>query len=282
MQIKNLADTPFPDLIHTFNTAFADYIVPMQVEQEAMRLRWLSCRADYRLSFGAFDDDQLVGFMVTGVDEWKGLKTAYNAGTGVIPSHRGRHIVQQLYDKAIPAFKTAGIRQCTLEVIVGNDRAIKAYERVGFRKDRTLKCFGKANFLPTRERRKWHFREAETPDWNTYREFREFPPSWENNRQAVAIAGEHYTCKELYEGEDLIGFILFRPESAYVAQFGVADWEDWLHIGHQLWQHVLRIHSGMRINNIEAEAGRSIAILEQTGLQNTIDQYEMSFRLAGE
>lgn len=275
MQIKNLADTPFPDLIDCFNAAFADYIVPLQVEQEPMRRRWLRCRVDYQLSFGAFENNQLVGFMVTGVDDWKGIKTAYNAGTGVLPAYRGRRIVQQLYEMAIPAFQSSGIGQCTLEVIVGNERAVKAYERVGFTKDRTLKCYGKANYFPIREKRNWRWQQTHQPNWKAYESCHEFAPSWENTAAAVYIAGDAYQHWELYEAGHLIGYILLQPELAYVAQFGVAEREDWLEIGHQVWQQALRIHSGMRINNVAATADRSLAILDKAGLQNTIDQYEM-------
>jgi ribosomal protein S18 acetylase RimI-like enzyme len=281
LEIRHLENTSLEDIVDCFNTAFADYLVPFQAEVEPMRKRWLSCRVDYRLSYGAFEGDELVGFMITGVDEWQGMRTAYNAGTGVIPAYRGQRLVQQLYDTAFPAFRAEGIGQCTLEVIVGNDRAIKAYERVGFKKVRTLKCYGKANFLPIREKRKWTFKETVRPNWAAYAPFQTFPPSWENTQRSVDIVGDDYSCWELYEAKVLIGYLLLRPQSAYVAQFGVADREDWLQIGQQLWQHALRIHSGMRINNVQAEARRLIAILELAGLQNTVDQYEMSLRLDG-
>ena len=275
MQIRPFSDTPLKTIVNCFNTAFADYIIPFQVEVEAMGKRWQSCRVDYGLSYGAFDREQLVGFIINGVDQWQGKKTAYNCGTGVIPSHRGQRIVQQLYDAAFPAFREQGIGQCTLEVIIGNDRAIRAYEGVGFRKDRRLKCFARAADVVLKPIDQYRIQRAATARWKAYQKLVEFHPSWESQPAAYEVLRADCAIWELYSEQDLAGYIIVKPDSGHVLQFGMADRPDWKLIGQQLWRHVIDGIPGLRMNNVDSRAGRSLAVLRAVGMQPTLDQWEM-------
>lgn len=280
MEIRPLTDIPLPLIIDCFNAAFADYIVPMRVAIEPMRRRWLSCRTDYRLSFGAFDGDQLGGIMITGVDEWHGKKTAYNGGTGVIPAYRGRRIVQQMYAAALPFFRQEGIKQCSLEVIVGNDRAIRAYESVGFQKVRRLHCFSNSDDIATPiDGHSFQFRQLAQPDWAAYRKLQEFGWSWENQTAAIELLAEEFSFLELYSQEELLAYLAFRPEVGLVAQFGVKHQPGWQSVGQALWQQALHLQPSLRINNIAADATRSLAVLQLAGMRNTIDQWEMRMEI---
>src|SRR6478735_7672377 len=104
MEFRTLENTSLAEITAFFNAAFADYFVPINATVEAMQNRWRSSRVDFNLSVGAFEAGKLVAFIFTGVDDWQGRKTAYNAGTGVIPEFRGRKLVSELYDFAIPLF----------------------------------------------------------------------------------------------------------------------------------------------------------------------------------
>lgn len=275
MEIRSLRNTALEEIVSCFNTAFADYIIPFHVEVEPMRKRWESCRVDYSLSYGAFSQGQLVGFMIIGVDQWQGKKTAYNSGTGVIPAFRGQRIVQQLYDAALPNFREQGIEQCTLEVIVGNDRAIKAYQRTGFLKDRRLKCFAQKADVVIDHSDRYRIQRAESPDWEQYRRLLAFRPSWESQATAYEVLKADCAIWELYGEKDLAGFIIVKPGTGHVLQFGVADRGDWKLIGRQLWRHVIDSGPGVRMNNVDSRAQKSLAILDSVGMEPTVDQWEM-------
>lgn len=275
LEIRHLGNTAIELIVECFNTAFADYIIPFHVEVEPMRRRWSSCRVDYNLSYGAFDGDQLVGFMITGVDQWQGKKTGYNSGTGVIPAYRGQGMVGRLYDAAIPEFRKQGISQCTLEVIVGNDRAIKSYRRVGFLKDRRLKCFAKKHDLDLPVSKDFAIRRAEAPDWSRYREIMEFEASWESQAAAYEALKADCAIWELFQNEDLVGFMILKPGTGHVLQFGVADRPNWKLAAQQIWRHAFGIHPGIRMNNVDSRAQKTLAILESVGMEPTVDQWEM-------
>lgn len=279
MEIRFLGKTPLAQIVDCFNEAFADYIVPFQVEEEQIRRRWLSSRVDYGLSYGAFEGERLVGFMMTGVDRWNGQRTAYNSGTGVIPAYRGKRIVRQLYDKAIPSFRDNGIQRCILEVIVGNEKAYRAYSGVGFQERRTLKCYALKKVLESGAPEGLHFKQVFRSDWPAYQNMLEYEPSWENSRAAIAFLGRDVVVWEMYEGTHLLGFFIMKPQSGHILQFGVKDHSDWEAAGRHLLGHAASFHDGLRINNIDKGAERSLRILESMHMENPIDQYELELDL---
>ena len=50
----------------------------------------------------------------------------------ITPSHRGQGVLPSLVDAVAEWSLSVGRRELMLEVVVGNDRAVRAYERLGF------------------------------------------------------------------------------------------------------------------------------------------------------
>ena len=140
MEIRPLTETPLETTVECLTRAFSDYFVQMPADPIYWRKRWKGARVDYRASFGAFEKEQLVGFMIHGLDFRNGLYTAFNTGTGVVPAFRGQRLVGKMYETALPQLENRGIRACSLEVIQENEKAVKAYQKVGFSIVRELKC----------------------------------------------------------------------------------------------------------------------------------------------
>ena len=57
---------------------------------------------------------------------------------GVMAAHRGRGLGAQLLLQAMHGFRQAGARRTLLEVTAQNERAIRVYRRLGFRRVKTL------------------------------------------------------------------------------------------------------------------------------------------------
>jgi ribosomal-protein-alanine N-acetyltransferase len=83
----------------------------------------------HSMCFGAFDDEQLVGYMIISryVDAWHVMNVA------VDPDHRRRGIATLLLDRLFESTDDGTRRGYTLEVRVSNEGAIKLYEAAGFR-----------------------------------------------------------------------------------------------------------------------------------------------------
>ena len=151
MKVKKLGDITFELIIDCFLKSFENYYVEVPSDKNYYKKRWEIAKVDFTLSYGMFDGENIVGFIIHAIDNRHGKKIAFNTGTGVIPEYRGRRIVQAIYDFAIPDLKMNGITQCALEVIIENHKAIKSYQRVGFEICKTYNCFSGAIPLSTNE-----------------------------------------------------------------------------------------------------------------------------------
>ncbi|MBX2876105.1 MAG: GNAT family N-acetyltransferase [Saprospiraceae bacterium] len=270
MEIRSLAQTSLKDLIDCLLIAFEDYFVPMPKDLNYWADRFKAARVELALSYGAFVGDQLVGFIIHGIDQYKDLRTAFNTGTGVIPEYRGQQLVDQIYTYSIPLLQKDGIQQCALEVIQDNHRAIRVYERIGFSITRDFLCFkGQLQQEPEElDIQQAPFEEVQClrRDHQLY--------SWDNVNAAIQTAGSIYTTYRVKNGGQDIGFFIVNPKNGYLAQYEASS-EDFP----SLLAAVQSIHPTVRINNVDKERAETILFLLAAGLDNHIDQYEMVMKI---
>jgi hypothetical protein len=245
-----------------------------------MEKRWRAGRVDYNLSFGAFDKGSLVGFIITGVDNLNDIKTAYNAGTSVIPEYRNQRLVQQLYAVALPEFKAEGIKQTILEVITQNEKAIKAYQKVGFQIVRTLHCIKgdlQVNFNQPADN---NIRVSCTSkiDFDQLLPLQPYEFSWDNRNEGVTKIIQDFKCWLLHQNNNLKGYVLLDPATGYLAQLGF-DPENTASFGKTLFQAIKEYTAVVRIINVDSQAKSINELLVSLGLENNLDQYEMLLHL---
>ena len=280
MIVKELINTPFIQIVHCFNEAFSDYFIPFQVESGYLKRRWYISGVDYSLSFGAFEGDKMVGFLITGVGEWLGLKTAYIAATGIVPANRGRGIVKYLFETAIPKYRTAGIRQSILEVVDQNKRAIGIYEKTGYRIERKLMCY-KGTPIIDREISWAHleFKTAERPHWELYQTFIEYQPTWDYSRAGIIHFDDDYRILELYDDGALKGYMVVQPVHGIVAQFGIKRELGWFERGLAMFE-ALRVNTDeIKVNNVDEYSSNTIRLVRHIRLKNFLNQFEMKLIL---
>jgi len=73
---------------------------------------------------------------IQGMRDKRGFGAIQNVG--VTPQHRGRGLGRQLIAATLSGFQSAGLRRAYLEVTAQNRDAVRLYERIGFRRVRTL------------------------------------------------------------------------------------------------------------------------------------------------
>jgi GNAT superfamily N-acetyltransferase len=263
MEIKTLENTPLAEITVCFNLAFSDYFVPITATETALQKRWHGARVDYSLSFGAFEGDRLVGFIITGVDELNGKKTAYNAGTGVIPEFRGYKLVSALYSTALPVFKAAGISQCTLEVITENFKAIKAYQKVGFKIARTLHCF--KGELRTEEpvpaEPEHQITTSRELAFAALQPLQPYDFSWDNRNEGLIKLAPDLELWQLFREEERQAYCILNPATGYLAQFGFAG-NSSLEAGKTLFAAIGKTIPALRINNVDSTATEAVTLLK--------------------
>ncbi|WP_299704681.1 GNAT family N-acetyltransferase [uncultured Pontibacter sp.] len=276
-----LREQDIPELHDTFHTAFSDYMVPIKLTREdfAMKIK----REGIQLTFcvGAYFGQKLVGFVLTGIGEWLGKPTAYNAGTGVVPEHRSNRLTQRIYAQMLPKLRESGIEQCLLEVIQENTAALKAYQTIGFEITRSLDCFRGPKeqlLLPSEVPKHISTKKAVKPNWGAYEEFCDIHPTWQNTKQAYKLSPDRKLVLEAYsEGELLVGYAAFFPRTGAVAQLAVQQGFRNRGVATALLQEVVHLTEApaLMVLNVDTACPDMIELMARRHLTRILGQYEM-------
>jgi len=275
MEIKPLSQANIQPIADCFNQAFEDYFVKFNATPEYLAERWHTAGVDYSMSFGCYDNNKLVGFVIHGTNPERG--EAYNAGTGVIPEFRRKGIVKKLYEAAIPVLKKNAIRQVRLEVITKNQPAINAYSTLGFKEKRKLLCFrGQVNIESTGK-----FRIQKTDAINTelFRSFLDVEPSWENGFDALIRKREPLEIYEIMGQEKVIGFGIRFSGTGYIPLLGIHPEFRRIGAGKELFSYLSANTSEVRLNNIDSRSLPMTQFLTKVGLENHLNQFEMILKI---
>ncbi len=197
-------------LLPVFNEAFSDYEVPVSMSLEALdsHLKTLSYRSED--SVGLFDKRRLAGFLLIG----RRGNTAYDAGTGIIPSYRGKGLSHTLIDDTIGHLRSRGCTTFLLEVLDTNTKAKNLYLSHGFTIRRSLLCFsvkqeeitGRSDLILESHEKGYHVPAS-------------FEPSYQNSDESVAEGA--FTCSDIVEEGVRKGFVWYHPNRGSIAQINI-------------------------------------------------------------
>ncbi|HFA51193.1 MAG TPA: GNAT family N-acetyltransferase [Bacteroidetes bacterium] len=278
MKIKTtpLSDTPLSEITRCFNEAFSDYFVKFNATEEYLRTRWKGARVDYNLSFGYFVDGHMRGFIMHGIDFHEGRLTAFNCATGIEPPYRGKGILGEIYKTAIAALKKHGVQSSLLEVISINKKAIRAYEKTGFKiRNGLLHCFKNQPKINIETNKEIKFYKTKNPDYKKYKPFRDYAPTWEMTSKAFAVFPGEFDFWEMKLKDELIGYLIIAPKTGLVQQFAINKKYRKKGFGKMLFQNTVNNYENIRVNNVPESAEATVGFLKSTGMENHIDQYEM-------
>ncbi|SHK88454.1 Acetyltransferase (GNAT) domain-containing protein [Chitinophaga jiangningensis] len=261
-------------LCNTFNLAFSDYIVPVNLTPSVMEEKFQGENTSLEWSIGAFNGAELGAFILHGADDKFAPTVLYNGGTGVTPAYRGQHLVQKMYEAYIPRYQDAGVRRIVLEVLTSNLPAIKAYKNSGFEKNRVLECF-KGDVRAGLPAAPVMLREQRQPNWLLYGTFMDMEPSW-CNLLSSASREKTTTVWEALQDEQVIGFIAVNVLTRRVRSIAVDPRYRRSGVGNALLKHTAEALPGtLTVINIDDRYQGTCRFLEQAGLNNYITQYEM-------
>ena len=273
MIVKNLSSIPFEKIIECFLLAFENYFVPMPKDHNYYQKRWKAAKVDFNFSYGMFDEEKLVGFIIHAIDKRNGTLTAFNTGTGVIPKYRDKRIVKSIYQYALNDFELNNIKQSTLEVITKNERAVRLYKSIGFEICKTYKCF--RDTIKTNDSSIYELKEIDLKNVNWKQLPNQSFYSWDNQKESI-LKG-NYTFFQIINNNEPESFFIINSEQNYVAQFDLLNnsnigWE-------RLFSGIKQISKTIKINNVDTRLSAKIFALNNVGLENIIDQFEMSLKI---
>jgi ribosomal protein S18 acetylase RimI-like enzyme len=92
--------------------------------------------ATWLIAFGRGPEEMQWCGTIQGVADRGGLGMIQNVG--IVPGHRGLGLGAALVLRALVGFRGHGLRTAGLEVTAENSRAVRLYQRLGFRRTRTV------------------------------------------------------------------------------------------------------------------------------------------------
>jgi ribosomal protein S18 acetylase RimI-like enzyme len=288
LRYRDLAGIPEEALLSAFNEAFADYQVKMTFTLDDLRAMHVRRGVSYPESLGAFDGERLVGFIFNGAGPWEGRRCAYDAGTGVLPSHRGIGLSKDLAAKARNFLAALGFQRWLLEVLVENEKAIRTYEGAGFQRTRRFTCpEGRVlHAAPRAEaactRASVALRDLGHRDTARFAAFRAWEPSWQNSDASVARTPEPLVALGAFEPgtADPCGYVVANAKGS-ICQLAVRPEARRRGVGTALLCGLAARtpEAKLRYINIQSDDAATLGLLAALGIGSSLDQWEMLLEL---
>jgi ribosomal protein S18 acetylase RimI-like enzyme len=274
MEIRSLEHTSIRDILATLNLAFSDYFVPINFTEAYVNERWSASGVDYKLSFGVFDEGKLVGFIIHAINMYGNTKVAYNASTGIIPSHRRQGLLAKLYDKTISVLKENGIQKSTLECITENQRAVLAYQKVGFQINRQYHLY-KFSWEEVVTESKFQIHRREDFEFSDFEHLQNYEPSIENQNHCLEKYKDNLIAITVLQNHEMLAYLIFHKASKRIHRLGVKE-NNWNTFGEVLFSGLPK--GDYNIINIDASNSNMHSFFKKMNFENYIDQYDMSYQ----
>lgn len=278
--IKTLKGIDFERIYTAFTKAFADYEVNSMPFNEVIQM---ITRRGFKpeISFGAFDNDELVSFTLNGLGNWNEKKTAYDTGTGTIKEYRGQGLAKKIFQESVPILKENGISQYLLEVLQHNDKAVNLYKNQGFEISREFDYFtaNKSDLMFSNEKlnNDFEIKEINIPDYNQVSSFCDFEPAWQNTFDAIERTSQNFKISGAFKNNELIGYGITEINTGDITQLAVNKNYRRMGVGTNLLHGLIKIIQGESIKIINTEKNKpSIkSFLKSINIEIAGSQYEM-------
>ncbi|MFK7798562.1 MAG: GNAT family N-acetyltransferase [Aureispira sp.] len=276
IKIQTLAELSLEELLAAFNEAFAEYFVPVQLSKKQLAFKIRVDQVNLAYSVGAFENGQLVGFILHGIAMHQGQYTAYNAGTGVVPAFRGQGITKQLYQYALPLLRKARIRYSVLEVIKENRIAQNIYQNIGFQTLRLVNCYQQRKPLLDNAPNRVHQGQGKLVALVPHKDP---PPTWQNSPPAIAQYQADAIQFLVQEQGQWIASLIIYKQTGRILQLYVQSEYRRKGIGRLLLGRAAQFFPDLSIINVDASRKDLTGFFEHLGFECTLQQYEMGLIL---
>lgn len=270
MRVVPAADLGAAKLLEVFNAGFSDYLVPLRLDEAALRAHLHENDIALDRSPVALAEEP-AAFALLGVrdgDAWIG-------GMATVPAKRRSGLARQMLDAAIESAREAGCSTVWLEVVDRNAAAVALYRARGFARVRDLVVWS----LPATDRADEATRnvdEREAQAWiAAHREEREPWQRADGTLARLREAGAALRGLMLERSGEVTGAVVYRDATtATVFQLAADDDEAAAAL-------LCAAANGrdLRITNVPAD-GRVSRVLAERGANAIAGQHEMRLDLS--
>jgi ribosomal protein S18 acetylase RimI-like enzyme len=277
---QTLTETNIETLHEAFIEAFSDYQV--KIDLPFWKFQQMLQRRGYRpeISIGAFDDEHLVGFSLSGARDWNGSPTAYDVATGVLPACRRQGITSQVFLHIKDLLKEHQVGRYMLEVIQTNRPAVQLYQKQGFTIQREFSCYRiQKSAFTVRELQP--IERVEEINFAQVQKFWDFAPSWQNSCDSIRAIPEAFACFEARIDHRLAGYGVIEKRTGDIPQLAVDRGDRNTGVAGSLLSAMIRDTEAdtLSILNVEAQQEPMNHFLTHSGFNHLVDQYEMILEL---
>ena len=209
-----------------------------------------------------------------------GYVTAYDAGTGIVPAHRGQGLARRMLDHALPALGERGVEEFVLEVLQDNAPAIRAYRKAGFETTRALRSFVAAErVIPAQASSRWSLRPIRLEEFERMAEEMDWLPSFENRVSAVRAILSDVSLVGAFEKDRCVGAYAYSAPLRWLLSLVVCRSHRRLGVGRALLAHAAEhlphgVERMAALNVDGADTGMQ-GFLRHLGFTPLVDQFEM-------
>lgn len=285
ISITTLSKTGIKTIHETFIQAFADYVEPITLSCDQLKYMLERRGCDLNLSFGAFSNDRLVGFILNGIGDWNSQPTAYDTGTGIIAEFRKQGIASKIFNESLPILHKNGISQYLLEVIRNNVSAIDLYRKAGFNVTREFDYYISTKkdirFRKNTLNAIYKVREIQEPAWDKFREFWDIDPSWQNSVASISRKIQHFTILGIFNNDELHGYGVIENHTGDIPQLAISQSHRRIGLASTLLKKLLTYAETdrLKIINIAADYEPFKQFAGSVNLKPGHGQYEMLMEL---
>ncbi len=266
-QFSTLKSIEKTELIEVFNSVFAEYFVKIELNETSFAEKIAAEKISLEKSVGAFFEGRLVGFILIGIEG----ETSYNGGTGVLSDFRGNDLTGKMHEFILPKLKADNFCSQQLEVITENLGAIKSYEKIGFKKLRTLVCF-KGKVAISKTNKDIELRVLDEIEESIFSSFWNAQPTWQNSFSAIKRTQKLHKIIGAFYDKEFVAYII-HTTAGRIKQFAVKKEFRHLGIGQTLFSQLNK--QEIIITNIDKNDEESVLFLRKLGLDLFLEQFEM-------
>ncbi|MED0989459.1 GNAT family N-acetyltransferase [Bacillus nitratireducens] len=277
IQYKRCSEVSIDLVYEAFKDGFSDYIIKMDVSKEDFIKRFFGPEGNsLEHSFLALDGDKCVGVILGGIKVYESIKTMRCGTLAVHPEFRGIGVSQKLFELHKEEAKQNKCKQLFLEVIVGNDRAIQFYKKLGYEKVYDLSYYNLNDLteIMNKSNKNIEVKQLEFPTFKVeIQKWLNFHINWQNDIDYIEKT--NHTFYGAYVDSDIKGSVCVNEQGKISFIFIDKDYRN-IGVGTKLLQiasEELKLSSlsiGFPNNNLLE------GFLKKSGFEkNSLAQYEM-------
>ncbi|MGF9941377.1 GNAT family N-acetyltransferase [Bacillus anthracis] len=214
IQYKRCSEINIDLVYEAFKDGFSDYIIKMEVSKGDFIKRFFGLEGNsLEHSFLALDGDKPVGVILGGIKDYENIKTMRCGTLAVHPEFRGVGVSQKLFELHKEEALQNECKQLFLEVIVGNDRAIRFYNKLGYEKVYDLSYYNLKDMTKIiyRECKGIEVKQLEFPAFKVeIQKWLHFHINWQNDMDYIEKT--NHTFYGAYVDNDLKGSICINEQ----------------------------------------------------------------------